>query len=96
VAIVAQRTLLEKVVIVLSAFPIAILANVARISATGLLSEATRGDMARAVFHDLAGWLMMPLALAMLLVELFVLRRSIQPVEKSVSGNIAANALLVA
>jgi exosortase len=78
VAIVAKRSAIEKVVIVLSALPIAVLANVARITATGILFEAARGDLARAVFHDLAGWLMMPLALAMLLVELIVLGRSVE------------------
>ncbi len=91
VAIIAQRSLPEKVLIVLSALPIAILANVARITATGVLVEAARDDLARAVFHDLAGWLMMPLALAMLLVELFVLGRSVEPVGKAVLPNRSAN-----
>lgn len=87
VAIVANRSWLEKLVIVLSAVPIALLANVARIVATSLLFEASRGDLARIVFHDLAGWLMMPLALGMLLVELFILGRSVIPVENVHHGN---------
>ncbi len=91
VAIVAQRSLTEKVVIVLSALPIAVLANVARITATGFLLETAHGDLARAVFHDMAGWLMMPLALAMLIVELFVLGRSVEPVGKAVQSNAAAD-----
>jgi len=84
VAIVASESLPEKFVIVVSAVPIAILANVARITATGVLVEAAQGDLARAVFHDLAGWLMMPLALGMLLLELYILRRSIEPARKAV------------
>lgn len=79
VAILAPRSLVEKTLIVASAVPIAILANVIRITATGLLYEASRSDLARIVFHDLAGWLMMPIALGMLLVELFILGRSIVP-----------------
>jgi exosortase len=79
VAILAQRNLIEKIVIVLSAIPIAILANVVRITVTGVLFEAGRSNAARVVFHDVAGWLMMPLALGMLLAELFVLGRSIVP-----------------
>jgi len=86
VAIVAKRSVLEKVVIVLSALPIAVLANVARITVTGILFEAAQGDLARAVFHDLAGWLMMPLALAMLFVELIVLGRSVE-IANPVLGN---------
>jgi exosortase len=79
VAIVARRSWPERIAIVLSAVPIAVIANVARITVTGLLFEANRGDLARAVFHDLAGWLMMPLALGMLLVELHVLGRLVGP-----------------
>jgi exosortase len=90
VAIVAKRSVLEKVVIVLSALPIAVLANVARITVTGILFEAAQGDLARAVFHDLAGWLMMPLALAMLFVELIVLGRSVE-IANPVLGNPATD-----
>ena len=79
VAILVPRSRVEKIVIVASAIPIAVLANVTRITVTGLLYEASRSDLARIVFHDLAGWLMMPLALGMLLVELFILSRSIVP-----------------
>jgi exosortase len=77
VAILSQRGWPEKIAIFFSAVPIAILANVVRITVTGLLFEASQDELARTVFHDLAGWLMMPLALGMLLVELFVLGRSI-------------------
>jgi len=75
VAILSQRSWPEKIAIFFSAVPIAILANVVRITVTGLLFEASQDELARTVFHDLAGWLMMPLALGMLLVELFVLGR---------------------
>jgi exosortase len=80
VAILARRSLVERLLVVASAIPIAIVANVCRISLTGVLFEASRGDWARMVFHDLAGWLMMPLALVLLLGELFVLKRVILPV----------------
>ena len=48
---------------------------------TCILYESGGAELARAVFHDLAGWLMMPLALAMLVVELFLLRRLIVEAE---------------
>jgi exosortase len=83
VAILARRSWPERVVVVLSAVPIAVAANVARITLTGVLFEADQGDLARAVFHDLAGWLMMPLALGMLLVELHVLGRLVVPAARS-------------
>jgi exosortase len=73
VAFLARRPLWEKAVIVLSAIPIALLANIVRITATGILYEMNVGAVAHAVFHDLAGWLMMPLGLALLGLELKLL-----------------------
>jgi exosortase len=78
-AILAQRTWLEKTIIVASAVPIAILANVVRITVTGALYEANQDELARSLFHDLAGWLMMPLGLLMLLAELYVLGHVVTP-----------------
>jgi exosortase len=75
VAMVLKRRLADKVFIVLSALPIAVLANLIRITVTGVLHATAGSKIADLVFHDLAGWLMMPLALGMLWVELWVLSR---------------------
>lgn len=80
VALLARRGWVERLVVFLSAVPIAVMANVVRITVTGLLFEASRSDLARAVFHDLAGWLMMPLALMVLIGELYFLGRAFPPV----------------
>jgi exosortase len=64
-----RRPIWQKCVIVLSCFPIAVACNVARITATGVLYEVSDREFAEFVFHDLAGWLMMPLALLLLLLE---------------------------
>lgn len=72
-AMVVNRSWLDRIVIVLSAVPIAVAANVTRITATGLLRELASERIADAVYHDLAGWLMMPLALAWLGIELWLL-----------------------
>jgi exosortase len=71
--LVVRRPLFETVLIVLSAIPIALVANVIRITATGILYAAAGSAVAEAVFHDLAGWLMMPLALGFLWMEYRVL-----------------------
>jgi exosortase len=68
-----RRNLAERLLILLSAAPIAIFCNVARITATGLMHELGNARWADLVFHDLAGWLMMPLALALLWCELRLL-----------------------
>ena len=38
------------------------------------MHDTVGSEMANAVFHDLAGWLMMPLGLAFLGLELFLLK----------------------
>jgi exosortase len=75
VAMLVRRPLWEKGVILVSALPIAVVANVGRITATGLLFQLGRSRDAQLVFHDLAGWLMMPLGLVMIGIELKVLGR---------------------
>lgn len=72
-AVLVERPLFDKIVLVASALPIAIVANVTRITATGVAQEMFGREAAHALFHDWAGWLMMPLALGMLWVELWLL-----------------------
>jgi exosortase/archaeosortase family protein len=67
---VVRRPLADTLVIVASAPPIAVAVTVIRITVTGLLYATVGGWWADVVFHDLAGWLMMPLALALLGLEL--------------------------
>lgn len=83
-ALVLRRPQWEKAVIVFSAVPIALIVNIIRITATGLLHELVNSQVANLVFHDLAGWLMMPLALGLLWLELLVLTHLwLEPVVKS-------------
>jgi exosortase len=84
VALLVRRPLIDRLIIVASAIPIALIANIARITATGALHEFTDGATANAFFHDVAGWLMMPLALALLAAELRLLAAlwPVVPVEK--------------
>src|SRR6516225_308804 len=75
VALIVKRPLWEKLLLVVSAIPIALIVNVLRITATGVLYELVSAETAKLVFHDLAGWLMMPVALVILGLELQFLKR---------------------
>lgn len=75
VALLSERPLWERIVILLSAVPIAIITNVMRITVTGIFYLTGYEKVADLVFHDLAGWLMMPFALLLLWIELWVLSR---------------------
>jgi exosortase len=72
-ALLVQRPLLDRLVLVVSSIPVAILANIARITATGILHETVGGRVARAFYHDLAGWVMIPLALVLYWFEIWIL-----------------------
>jgi exosortase len=72
-AVVVRRPPWERLLLAASAVPIAVLANVTRVSVTGALHKVAGREVADYVYHDLAGWLMMPLALGMLFCELRLL-----------------------
>ncbi len=80
VALMLDRRLMDKLVLVASAVVIAVIANVVRITATGAV-HCTWGAAAGQFLHDWAGWLMMPLALGLLWLELQFLDRLLVPVE---------------
>jgi exosortase len=72
-ALLMKRPLWEKLVVVFSAPPIAVISNVARITVTGILCETTGADVKR--LHDFAGWGMMPLAVLLIWGEMGLLSR---------------------
>jgi len=69
IVMLGDREWWENAVIMASSIPIALLVNSVRITVTGLLYRVASSDTAGMVFHDLAGWIMMPMALALLFVE---------------------------
>jgi len=71
--IISERTRWEKLLILLSAIPIALISNIVRIVATAVAHQYMGRTAADLVFHDLSGWLMMPLAITLLFLELKVL-----------------------
>ncbi len=82
VSFAADRSRFDKMVIFLSAVPIGVLMNVARITVTVFLFQYASADVAKVVFHDVAGWVMMPAALAVLWLELVLLGWLWLPEEK--------------
>jgi exosortase len=70
VALVIKRPLLDRFIIVASAIPIALISNIARITFTSMLYEATQNQTIRQFAHDGAGWFMMIFALMLLWLEL--------------------------
>jgi exosortase len=75
VCIVSRRPLLDKLIVLASAVPIAIFVNVIRVTLTGILHHTTTNEVANAFFHDFAGLVMPALGLGLLWLELKVLGR---------------------
>jgi exosortase A len=61
-AYLSQRVTWKRVVLVLSTFPIAIIANAARVSGTGILAHYYGDSVAQGFFHGFSGWILFVVA----------------------------------
>ena len=68
IAMLADSEWWEKMLVVASAVPIALIVNAIRITLTGAM-YTVNPELAEKIFHDWAGYFMMPLALGMLYLE---------------------------
>jgi exosortase len=82
-ALIVRRGPLDRALLVVSAVPIALIANILRITATAAAHVSLGSDAANGLLHDVSGWLMMPLALGLLWLELLYLDRLFIPAAKS-------------
>lgn len=76
-----ERHWLVKALVLTSAVPIALVTNILRITGTGLAHVWLSNSLAKTgvldFIHDFSGWMMMPIGLAFLMVELWVYRHLI-------------------
>ncbi len=79
--IVMRRTWWEKGLLLVSAIPIALLANASRIVATGLLYQYVSGEAAKEFTHAAAGWVMILFAAGLFALVLWYLCRLVREVE---------------
>jgi len=74
----SQKTTLKRVLLVLSTFPIAIIANAARVTGTGILAHHYGDKVAQGFFHGFSGWILFVVAF----VCLFVVGGSLSKIRK--------------
>jgi exosortase len=65
-----DRPTWERVVLLLSTIPIALVANIIRIAATAWAYYLLGSERGEHIAHDTAGWAMMPIALALVWLEM--------------------------
>lgn len=75
VALLVQRLWWEKLVILISSLPIALLCNAVRLTVTAVAFTAVAGERWEGIFHDFGGYAVMPLALSIVVVELWLLTK---------------------
>jgi exosortase len=79
VALLVERAWWEKLTIFLSALPIGLFCNTLRLTMTALAFTVLKGQFWEKIFHDFGGLAMMPMALGIVMVELWVLKRLTLP-----------------
>jgi exosortase len=72
-AILVNRPIWERIILLVSAIPVALVVNILRISITGLCFHFYGTDEILGLPHDWAGYMMMPIALVFVLLELRIL-----------------------
>jgi exosortase A len=75
----SQKTTLKRVLLILSTFPIAIIANAARVTGTGILAHHYGDKVAQGFFHGFSGWILFVVAF----VCLFLLGTMLSRMKKS-------------
>lgn len=79
VVLLVKRPLWEKIVVFASSLPIALLCNTIRLTLTSIAFTMIKGEKWDELFHDFGGYAMMPLALAAVVGELWLLKKLTTP-----------------
>jgi len=72
VILLVKRSFFEKLIVLASSLPIALLCNTVRLTITAVAFTMLSGEHWEHIFHDFGGYAMMPLALAAVVTELWL------------------------
>ncbi len=75
VVLLVKRAWWEKLFVLISSLPIALLCNTVRLAVTAVFFTILEGEQWEKAFHDFGGYAMMPLALAAIVGELWLLKK---------------------
>lgn len=85
IAYVIDRPVWQKVIVLFSSIPIALFCNIVRLVLSAYLISIGRQELAEGAFHDGAGMIMMPVAIALVFFEFWLLSNLMVP-----QGGVAA------
>ena len=75
VVLLVKREWWEKLIVLISSLPIALFCNTIRLAITAIFFTILEGEHWEKIFHDFGGYAMMPLALATMVAELWLLKK---------------------
>ena len=75
VVLLIQRAWWEKIIVLISSLPIALLCNTVRLTVTAIVFTTLSVEKWRILFHDFGGYTMMPLALAIVILEFWLIAK---------------------
>jgi exosortase len=75
VVLLVKRAWWEKLIVLISSLPIALMCNTIRLTITAIFFTIIEGEYWEQLFHDFGGYAMMPLALAAIIAELYLLKK---------------------
>jgi len=75
VVLLVRRAWWEKLLVLASSLPVALLCNTVRLTITAIAFTIIEGERWDEIFHDFGGYAMMPLAIAIVVAELWLLRK---------------------
>jgi exosortase/archaeosortase family protein len=83
IVLLVKRPCWEKMVVLISSLPIAMLCNTTRLVITAIAFTFVKGEYWEKIFHDFGGYAMVPLALAAVIGEFWLLQRlTVLPAER--------------
>lgn len=88
--VLVRRPMWERMVLLLSTVPIALVSNILRITATAWCYHQFGHEAGEKIAHDWAGYLMMPTALVLVLLEMQVMSWLVVEVELPTQGTLVA------
>ena len=75
VILLVKREWWEKLIILASSLPVALLCNTVRLTITAIAFTVLSGEYWEKIFHDFGGYAMMPLAIAVIVAEFWLLTK---------------------
>ncbi len=73
IAYMVKRSRRQKIIVLLSSIPVAVICNIVRVFLTALFMLHVGGELAEKFFHDFAGYAMMPVAVLLIFGELWLM-----------------------